>query len=503
MSFSFAIKNAFTLGLLCLSGLFVPAVTSAQDQLQPVPQESLINDLADNHPVARFVDASTLLVAEIDWQKIDVDQFFTLVQELTGDRPSEVALTKSLLGKLQAAQAGKVYLVADASVMTSGVPLVVIPCPNPHSLLDSIKELLGDPGPSVGIDDSRSALMFGTPTLIASVKSATPIRRSDLVTPLLDANRMDHTLTIAIPQRSGALLANLVKGASPEGFPGSATMDQVATDVRRVIVGVQTPPGTRARVTIEAKDAAGAKRLSELCLSVKRLLGESVAGVEIEARQNQVVVNLDNELISGFRELAKAARRSANEDQKLRTMKQLGLAFHNYESREKHLPPRCFVDKEGTPLHSWFVAVLPDFEQLALYRSIRLDKSWNAAENKRLERTVPAGINDSGLPVGHTTIRAPVFPGSIWDGKGPPKTWKDVTDEWAQTILLADAPMDNSIHWADPEPWVLSEADPMKDFFGDRDRVRVLMADGAVLMLDRSEMDNDKLRAMLTIAGKD
>ena len=66
-----------------------------------------------------------------------------------------------------------------------------------------------------------------------------------------------------------------------------------------------------------------------------------------------------------------------------------------------------------------------------------------------------------------------------------------------------DAPVDASIHWADPKPWVISQDDPMKDVFGDRDQAHVLLADGAVLLLRRSDLDNKKLKAMLTFADGD
>ena len=43
----------------------------------------------------------------------------------------------------------------------------------------------------------------------------------------------------------------------------------------------------------------------------------------------------------------------------------------------------------------------------------------------------------------------------------------------------------------------------MKDVFGDREQVNVLLADGAVVMLKRDELDNNKLKAMLTFADGD
>jgi hypothetical protein len=100
-----------------------------------------------------------------------------------------------------------------------------------------------------------------------------------------------------------------------------------------------------------------------------------------------------------------------------------------------------------------------------------------------------------------TTIRAPVFPGSLWDGDGPPKKFRDVRDGLSNTIAFIDAPPSAAIEWANPEPWILSEDDPMTDVFGDRESMAVGMLDGAVILLHRDRMTNEKLKALLTIDG--
>ena len=102
-----------------------------------------------------------------------------------------------------------------------------------------------------------------------------------------------------------------------------------------------------------------------------------------------------------------------------------------------------------------------------------------------------------------TTLRAPVLEGSLWDGDGPPKDFRDVIDGTSNTIAVIDAPEAAAIEWANPQPWIISADDPAADVFGDRDRVTVLMLDGSVRVFTREELDNDKLKAMLTIGGKE
>ncbi len=73
----------------------------------------------------------------------------------------------------------------------------------------------------------------------------------------------------------------------------------------------------------------------------------------------------------------------------------------------------------------------------------------------------------------------------------------------SQTIALIDAPLAAAVEWTNPEPWVLSQEDPMSDVFGDRPYVTVLMLDGSVHVFTREELTNEKLKALLTIAGED
>ena len=100
-----------------------------------------------------------------------------------------------------------------------------------------------------------------------------------------------------------------------------------------------------------------------------------------------------------------------------------------------------------------------------------------------------------------TTFRAPVFPGSMWHGDGPPKTFRDVKDGTSNTIAFIEAPMSDAVAWADPKPWIIDETDPMSDIFGDRDTITAVIMDGSVRVFTKEELGGGKLQALLTIDG--
>ena len=53
------------------------------------------------------------------------------------------------------------------------------------------------------------------------------------------------------------------------------------------------------------------------------------------------------------------------------------------------MPPPAIYSKDGKPLLSWRVAVLPYIEQGPLYNQFKLDEPWDSAHNKKLLALMP------------------------------------------------------------------------------------------------------------------
>jgi len=78
-----------------------------------------------------------------------------------------------------------------------------------------------------------------------------------------------------------------------------------------------------------------------------------------------------------------SARGAARRMQCSNNVKQIMLAMHTYYDVYKSLPPAYTVDKNGKPLHSWRVLILPYIEQGSLYQKIRLDEPWDSEYNRQ------------------------------------------------------------------------------------------------------------------------
>ena len=63
--------------------------------------------------------------------------------------------------------------------------------------------------------------------------------------------------------------------------------------------------------------------------------------------------------------------------------------MHNYHESTNALPKPAITDKDGKPLLSWRVAILPYLEQQELYNKFHVDEPWDSPHNKALIKEMP------------------------------------------------------------------------------------------------------------------
>ena len=110
-------------------------------------------------------------------------------------------------------------------------------------------------------------------------------------------------------------------------------------------------------------------------------------------------------LLPAVRSARGAARRAASTN----NLKQIALAMHNHHDASKEFPAAYSTDKQGKPLLSWRVKILPLIGQDALYRQFHLDEPWDSEHNKKLIPLMPPVYMAPGSTAGpgktnyHTT----------------------------------------------------------------------------------------------------
>jgi serine/threonine protein kinase len=74
----------------------------------------------------------------------------------------------------------------------------------------------------------------------------------------------------------------------------------------------------------------------------------------------------------------------------------IGLALQATQSALGHLPQPAIYGKDGTPLLSWRVAILPYLDQKTLYQRFKLDEAWDSPHNKELLQHMPRVFESQG-----------------------------------------------------------------------------------------------------------
>ncbi|MCY2985930.1 MAG: DUF1559 domain-containing protein [Planctomycetota bacterium] len=193
-----------------------------------------------------------------------------------------------------------------------------------------------------------------------------------------------------------------------------------------------------------------------------------------------------------------AAREAARRMQSSNNTKQLLLSLLNYESAYKRFPPRASKGKDGKPLLSWRVAMLPYLEQNALYEQFHLDEPWDSDHNIKLLDKMPATFKhpDYAGPEGHTVYLAPFYEDTVWNLEKP--RFANITDGTSNTIALFEVDDSHAVPWTKPEDLDLREMDLTECFRGVGSNAGFF--DGSVRYFPRS-MNPVVLKAIVTSAG--
>ncbi len=167
-------------------------------------------------------------------------------------------------------------------------------------------------------------------------------------------------------------------------------------------------------------------------------------------------------------------------------LKQLAIAMHNYNDFNGHLPPAVIYSKDGKPLYSWRVELLPYLEQNDLYQQFKRDEPWNSPNNTKLISKMPAVFRLPGDPptMYMTPYQLFVGQGTPWpdnDRMGPrlPASFPDGT---SNTILIAEAA--NRVVWTRPDDMKLLPGVSAKSLVGSKafpGAFYVVMADGRAI----------------------
>ncbi len=305
-----------------------------------------------------------------------------------------------------------------------------------------------------------------------------------------------------VQAKSAAVSFDVGKGTTFEGrlkYATAAEADEGAAGAKALvslIAGLALPQLEQA---LEKGQIKG-DNLKKVVKEFGQILKTPPVAAKEEAVHVDISLKADIATVAGaFQEVFTQARGAASTERASNNLKQIALAMHNYHDTHGHFPPAAICDKDGKPLLSWRVAILPYIEQDNVYKEFRLDEPWDSEHNKPLSATLIPVFASPGLGEGTKThYRAFVGGGAVFETKKGTMI-ADITDGTSNTFLVVEAT--EAVEWAKPDdlPYDPKKELPKLGLPGAKD-FQAAFADGSVRILPK-DTDKKRLHALITRAG--
>jgi hypothetical protein len=178
----------------------------------------------------------------------------------------------------------------------------------------------------------------------------------------------------------------------------------------------------------------------------------------------------------------------------------MGLAMRNFALANQGRFPATAIRKDGKPLLSWRVALLPFLDVYRgawLYQRFRLDEPWDSPHNASLLKEMPAvfaPVVPTDTAPYSTYYQVFVGPGALFDEEEGTRT-AEVTDGVAWTLMVVEAA--EPVPWTKPEVLPYDKGEPLPKLGGQfEDGFYVAFADGSARFLSR-KITRETLRALI------
>ena len=270
----------------------------------------------------------------------------------------------------------------------------------------------------------------------------------------------------------------------------------------------QQRPGGKPPVSIQINPDLVPKRdeLAKPMFLSSMAISTTKEGISIVTRES--VPSLNSPAAGGVAvalllPAVQAAREAARRAQCTNNLKQIALGMFNYEAAMDSFPPAAILSKEGKPLLSWRVAILPYIEGQALYNKFHLDEPWDSPNNKPLIAQMPPTYlcpSRNKVEPGTTCYCGFAGEGTVFGSKRGVKI-SEMTDGTSNTILVAEAA--KPVIWTKPDDLPFNAETAGKRYgIGSNHPggANVSMADGSVRFL-KSSVSAETLKKLITRNG--
>jgi hypothetical protein len=470
--------------------------------------------------IAPYLDEQTLGVAHVDLTRVDTATLTSWVARI-GQFPTQSAdafknAVEEWVKAFRKAGGKDVYAFFSLADLPQNPPFLIVPLEGqadgealsklfqkgtqnvpPAEVAEKLGNVL-----FVGAKATRQRLATLKPTphpeLAKAIAAAGDTAAQVLLLPSADARRALQESLPTLPKQFG-------------GVPITTITDGILWGA----LGVDGPPQLAVHLFIQSKDARAADRLQAWITDFWKQVGQEkgvrqalpnfnalTKHLTPTAQGDHLTLNVGEKDLTAFlTPVVRQTRLSASRARSMNNLKQIVLALHNYHDSKGRFPTAALYSKDGKPLLSWRVAILPYVEHGELYKEFKLDEPWDSEHNKKLIARMPAVFQARpDLPAGKTTYLGVAGKSAMFPPDPKPLRIQDVTDGTSNTIFIVEATPDHAVIWTKPEDYNYDPAKPLAGLRGAEGGFIAAFVDGSVRFISNT-IDPKTLDALFTRNG--
>ena len=502
--------------------LCIPAAALAQTGFDPAARVAAI---------APFLDEHTIAVGHVELKKLDPAAAVKTIGELAPDEDAEFqkrlsemeAGVKTMLKVMGEAGISDVYLVVSIADVPQSPPFIVAPVKGGD--VEKAAEMLFEFSRFPARAAMHGAAVCGSEATIERLKTMKAVPRPELAKAFALAGDTAAQFVFAPTEDTRRVLREMLPRLPDELGGGSGKM--LADGVQWAVISANAPPKLSLDVRVQSKDEDSAAALRGLVMSGIQLFREKSKLEEAKPEEREAAeavlrlitpqvkgtqlvishVQDDAEVQKLLQTLVPAVQAARSRGQSGNNLKQIALALHNYHDVHGQFP-QAIRSKDGKPLLSWRVAILPYMEHMPLYEQFHLDEPWDSEHNKALIEKMPPtyaspALSSAQQAKGLTSYLTPLSRkpvAAIKPKAGAPEAGEalaggvetifdnpagtplaKVIDGTSNTIMVLETQPKHAIVWTKPDDLVIDPKDPLVRLTGQpNEGFNAAFADGSV-----------------------
>ncbi|MFT3879988.1 MAG: DUF1559 domain-containing protein [Gemmatales bacterium] len=377
-------------------------------------------DEANRKHLARFLSDQTLMVGKIDLTQIDVNASFDLLLGMKLPVHDQLVMGKAKVAEIKAAllQAGaeRFYLVYNQMELFQW-PVVYVPLKD-VTQAETVASLIAhlQPGP---FPNAPSWLAPGREAGWKVIDNYVVVGNANAIqalTTIKTAQRPEfHAACTAIKDAPVQLLimpTNDFRKIVAETMPlfpkelGQGSTAVISKGLQWAVVAAGLPPRLRGQLLMQTEEPGQAQEFQKLWTkmlgslkqetdsprvsTIGKTFYQLINSIQANTSQNQFTLDATEDRLKGIATiLGQTLSSNMTDELNASNLRQLVIAMHNFHGDFNRLPNQAICDKDGKPLLSWRVAMLPYLEQDQLYKQFKLDEPWDSDHNKKLIDKMP------------------------------------------------------------------------------------------------------------------